>query len=67
LGRTVTFLPRGLAENASRLGLVVADLDPPLQREVSLVTQPGPLSPAAKIFAELARGAARPAQGQAPT
>jgi DNA-binding transcriptional LysR family regulator len=57
----ITFLPRGLAENASRLGLVIADLDPPLQREVSLVTRPGPLSPAARVFAELARGTASPA------
>jgi DNA-binding transcriptional LysR family regulator len=63
----ITFLPRGLAENASRLGLVIADLDPPLQREVSLVTRPGPLSPAARVFAELARGKAGPAREQAPT
>jgi DNA-binding transcriptional LysR family regulator len=58
----ITFLPRGLAENASRLGLVIADLDPPLRREISLVTRPGPLSPAARVFAELARGASRSAQ-----
>jgi DNA-binding transcriptional LysR family regulator len=51
----ITFLPRGLAENAASLGLVIAELDPPLQREISLVTRPGPLSPAAKVFAELAR------------
>lgn len=51
-------LPRGLAENAERFGLVIAELDPPLRRKVSLVTRPGPLSPAAKVFAELARGAA---------
>jgi DNA-binding transcriptional LysR family regulator len=63
----ITFLPRGLAENAARLGLVVAELDPPLQREVSLVTRPGPLSPAARVFAELARGAERTAEGRAST
>jgi DNA-binding transcriptional LysR family regulator len=56
----ITFLPRGLAENAARLGLVIAELDPPLQREISLVTRPGPLSPAARVFAELARGSPRP-------
>ena len=55
----ITFLPRGLAENASALGLVISELDPPLRREITLVTRPGPLSPAAKVFAELARGAAR--------
>jgi DNA-binding transcriptional LysR family regulator len=54
----ITFLPRGLAENAERLGLVIADLDPPLRRKIHLVTRPGPLSPAAKVFAELARGSA---------
>jgi DNA-binding transcriptional LysR family regulator len=52
----ITFLPRGLAENAESLGLVIAELDPPLRRKISLVTRPGPLSPAAKVFAELARG-----------
>jgi DNA-binding transcriptional LysR family regulator len=58
----ITFLPRGLAENASRLGLVIAELDPPLRREISLVTRPGPLSPAARVFAELARGSPRPVE-----
>ncbi len=52
------FLPRALAEGAARQGLVIAELDPPLQRDISLVTRPGPLSPAAKVFAELARAAA---------
>jgi DNA-binding transcriptional LysR family regulator len=55
----ITFLPRGLAEGAERQGLVIAELDPPLVRDVLLVTRPGPLSPAARAFAELARSQAR--------
>lgn len=55
-GAGATFLTRALAENAASLGAVVCELDPPIQHDVRLVTRPGPLSPAANVFAELARG-----------
>jgi DNA-binding transcriptional LysR family regulator len=55
----ITFLPRALAEGAARQGLVIAELDPPLLREIRLVTRPGPLSPAANAFAALARASAK--------
>ena len=55
-GAGFTFLPRALAEGAARQNVVVAQLDPPLRRDIRLVTRPGPLSPAAKVFATLARG-----------
>lgn len=51
------FLPRVLADGAARQGLVIAELDPPLRRDIRLVTRPGPLSPAARVFADLARAA----------
>ncbi|MFN8627092.1 MAG: LysR substrate-binding domain-containing protein [Candidatus Binatia bacterium] len=54
-GAGFTFLPRVLAEGATREGVVIAELDPPLRREIRLVTRPGPLSPAAKVFVALAR------------
>jgi len=54
-GAGFTFLPRALAEGAARQGVEIAHLDPPLEREIHLVTRPGLLSPAARIFAELAR------------
>jgi LysR family transcriptional regulator, carnitine catabolism transcriptional activator len=53
------FLPRALAEGAACQGLVIAALDPPLRRDIRLVTRVGPLSPAARVFAELARAVAR--------
>jgi DNA-binding transcriptional LysR family regulator len=57
-GAGFTFLPRALAEGAARQDVVVAALDPPLRREIMLVTRPDPLSPAAKSFAALARASA---------
>ncbi len=57
-GAGFTFLPRGLAEGAARQNLVLAAMDPPMQRDILLVTRPGPLSPAAKIFVSLARASA---------
>ena len=54
-GAGISFLPRALAEGAARQGLVIAELDPPLRREIRLVTRPDPLSPAAQAFAALAR------------
>jgi DNA-binding transcriptional LysR family regulator len=57
-GAGITFLPRALAEGAAQHGLVIAELDPPLVRDIRLLTRPGPLSPAAKVFVELARASA---------
>jgi LysR family carnitine catabolism transcriptional activator len=57
-GAGFTFLPRALAEGATRQGVVIAELDPPLRRDIRLVTRPGPLSPAARQFAALARASA---------
>ena len=54
-GAGIAFLPRELAKHAARLGAVVAELDPAIEREIHLVTRPGPLSPAARVFAELLR------------
>ncbi|MFN8543394.1 MAG: LysR family transcriptional regulator [Candidatus Binatia bacterium] len=62
-GAGFTFLPRALAEGAARQRLVVAALDPPLRREIMLVTRPDPLSPAAKTFVALAR-AGTPRRGR---
>jgi DNA-binding transcriptional LysR family regulator len=55
-GAGFAFLPHALAEGAACQGLVIAPLDPPRERTIRLVTRPGPLSPAASVFAELARG-----------
>jgi DNA-binding transcriptional LysR family regulator len=57
-GAGFTFLPRALAEGATRQGVVIAELDPPMRRDIRLVTRPGPLSPAAKVFVTLARASA---------
>jgi len=57
-GAGFTFLPRALADGATRQNVVMAELDPPLRRDIRLVTRPGPLSPAAKVFATLARSSA---------
>jgi DNA-binding transcriptional LysR family regulator len=53
-GAGITFLPRGLAKNAASLGLVTAELDPPIVQDILLVQRPEPLSPAARAFRELA-------------
>lgn len=60
-----TFLPRPLAAGAACQGAVVAELDPPLERDISLVTRPGPLSPAARAFASIARS--RAVAGRTPS
>jgi LysR family transcriptional regulator, carnitine catabolism transcriptional activator len=57
-GAGFSFLPRALAEGAACQGLVIAALDPSLRRDIRLVTRVGPLSPAARVFADLARGVA---------
>jgi DNA-binding transcriptional LysR family regulator len=54
-GAGTSFLPEPLAAEAGRQGAVVARLNPPLARTIGLVQRDGPLSPAARAFAELAR------------
>jgi DNA-binding transcriptional LysR family regulator len=65
-GAGFSFLPRALAEGAALQGLVIAELDPPLRREIRLVIRAGPLSPAARVFADLARAAATDATAELP-
>jgi|SRR5581483_1697427 len=52
-GAGTCFLPRPLAEAAGRLGAVVAELNPPLRREIGLVQRRGPLSPAGQAFVDM--------------
>lgn len=47
-------LPEPLARQAANQGAVTARLDPPVRREVVLVRRPGPASPAAAAFRQLA-------------
>jgi DNA-binding transcriptional LysR family regulator len=58
-GAGTSFLPEPLAVEAGRRGAVVARLDPPLSRTIGLVHRNGPLSPAARAFADLARRRSR--------
>jgi LysR family carnitine catabolism transcriptional activator len=53
-GAGVSFLPSPLARGAAVQGAVVLALDPPVRRRVGLVHRPGPLSPAANAFVDLA-------------
>jgi DNA-binding transcriptional LysR family regulator len=53
-GAGATLLPRPMAEDAGRQGAQVAALDPPIVRRVRLLWRPGPLSPAARAFVDLA-------------
>lgn len=52
-GAGATLYPRALAEQAARLGAVVAPLRPHLTRPVFLLHRVGPLSPAAAAFLAL--------------
>ena len=52
-GAGAAFLPRRLAETQLR-DVVVRATVPPITREIGLVRRPGPLSPAANVFLELA-------------
>jgi LysR family transcriptional regulator, carnitine catabolism transcriptional activator len=54
-GAGSALLPRPLAEQARQRGAVVMELSPPLRRTVGLAYRPGPLSPAARAFVDLAR------------
>lgn len=55
-GAGAALLPESLAARAARQGAVVAKLRPAVERDVVLVRRPGPLSPAAAAFRELAVG-----------
>lgn len=61
-GAGAALLPEPLADRAVRQGAVMARLAPAVEREVVLVRRPGPLSPAADAFRDLARQ--RPWAGQ---
>jgi DNA-binding transcriptional LysR family regulator len=63
-GAGVSLLPRPAAEAAVRLGAVVREVRPPLVRRIGLVTRPGPVSPAARLFIELAAPSARAASSR---
>lgn len=52
-GAGAAFLPRGLAEN-ELTNVDVRSLAPPIERRIGLVFRPGPLSPAARAFLEVA-------------
>jgi LysR family transcriptional regulator, carnitine catabolism transcriptional activator len=54
-GAGTSFLPRGLAENLTGQGAVVARLVPTLVRTIGLLHRGTPLTPAARAFVELAR------------
>jgi LysR substrate binding domain len=55
-GIGATVLPAALATAAAERGATVAELDPPLRRRIGLVHRPGTLSPAARVFRQLATG-----------
>jgi DNA-binding transcriptional LysR family regulator len=55
-GAGATLFPRPLAEEAAALGAVVAPVTPRLTRAVIAIHRPGPLSPAAAAFLDLALG-----------
>ena len=54
-GAGVALLPEPQARQAEGQGAVVARLEPAVRRQVTLIRRPGPASPAASAFAELAR------------
>jgi LysR family transcriptional regulator, carnitine catabolism transcriptional activator len=53
-GAGAALVPEALARVAERLGAVVLRPDPPAVRRLALVHRPGPLSPAAARFTEMA-------------
>jgi DNA-binding transcriptional LysR family regulator len=55
-GAGATLFPRPLAEQAAALGAVVTPVTPRLTRAVIAIHRPGPLSPAAASFLDLALG-----------
>jgi DNA-binding transcriptional LysR family regulator len=54
-GAGTSFLPEPLAADAASRGAVVARLEPAMVRTIGLLHRRGPLSPAARAFAQLAR------------
>jgi len=54
-GAGAALLPAALAHEAGRRGAVVREADPPLSRPIGMIHRVGPLSPAARAFATLAR------------
>jgi len=54
-GAGTSFLPRSLAEALGAQGAVVARLVPALTRTIGFVHRAAPLTPAARVFVELAR------------
>jgi DNA-binding transcriptional LysR family regulator len=53
-GAGAALLPSAAAATAARLGAVVREVTPPIVRSIGLVARPGPMSPAARRFVELA-------------
>jgi len=56
-GAGTSFLPRTVAEGFAERGVVVARLVPSIVRTIGLLHRASPLTPAARAFVELARGA----------
>jgi len=53
-GAGAAVLPEPLAKAAAKLGAVVAPVSPAIERDVVLVRRKGPLTPAARVFRDLA-------------
>ncbi|MGH9080633.1 MAG: LysR family transcriptional regulator [Acidimicrobiales bacterium] len=53
-GAGAALVPESMARIARHLGAAVARPDPPAVRQLALIHRPGPLSPAARRFADLA-------------
>jgi LysR family carnitine catabolism transcriptional activator len=49
-GAGIAVLPRQLARDVATTGVVIADITPPITRDVGLIHRSGPLSPAARAF-----------------
>ena len=55
-GSGMSILPTALAEEARRLGAVVRPITPRIQRRVGIVHRDAPLTPAGRLFVDLALG-----------
>jgi LysR family carnitine catabolism transcriptional activator len=53
-GAGIAVLPRQLARDVATTGVVIADITPPITRDVGLIHRSGPLSPAARAFLTVA-------------
>lgn len=56
-GAGAALLPSAVADTAIRLGAVVREVSPPIVRPIGLVARPGPMSPAARRFVDMATSA----------